>query len=211
MAKEGGTSRRDFLKLTVAGVAAAGLMTAGELAAGSGNGPAPVYAAEGTGEPELYREAQFQTITLGVNGQAHELTVDTRSSLAEVLRNQLNLTGTKISCDRSECGACTVLMDDVPVYSCSTLAVKADGHKVLTIEGLSDGKVLHSIQQAFYEKDAYQCGFCTSGQIMALVGFLKRYPKATEDELRQSNAGNLCRCGAYANIYKVALAAAKGQ
>ncbi|MHB1654349.1 MAG: (2Fe-2S)-binding protein [Desulfitobacteriaceae bacterium] len=210
MAEKGATTRREFLKLTVAGVSVAGLASAGVMVIDPGDRAAKILAAEKI-EPEQYRELVFQTIHMNVNGQRYDLLVDTRDSLAEVLRNQLNLTGTKISCDRSECGACTVLMDDIPVYSCSILAVKADGHNILTIEGLSNGKVLHSIQQAFLEKDAYQCGFCTSGQIMALVGFLKKHPTATEEELRQSNAGNLCRCGSYANIHKVALEAAKGK
>lgn len=206
-----GTTRRHFLKMTAAGVSAVGLLSVRGVVGDSGtDGPTPVIASEQS-VPEQFREPVYQTIKVEVNGLTHELLVDTRETLAEVLRSRLNLTGTKISCDSSECGACTVLMDDIPVYSCSILADKADGHKILTIEGLSDGEVLHSIQQAFLKKDAYQCGYCTSGQIMALIGFLKKYPNATEEELRQSNSGNLCRCGSYPNIYKVALEVAKGK
>lgn len=207
-----GTNRRDFLKITAAGVTVAGLASAGTIIPNPISDETKLVLAAEIGEPtETYREPVYETIQITVNGSNHELLVDTRDTLAEILRNQLHLTGTKVACDHSECGACTVLMNDTPVYSCSTLAVKANGHSVLTIEGLANGSVLHDIQQKFYEKDAYQCGFCTSGQIMALVGFLKKYPKATEEELRQSNAGNLCRCGAYANIQKVAIEAAKGK
>lgn len=202
-----GTNRRDFIKMTATGVAAAGLASTGTLIEPLVD-PEKVIALEDIAK-DNYREPVYEPIQITVNGHHHEILVDTRESLADVLRNRLNLLGTKVSCDHSECGACTVLMDDLPIYSCSTLATKANGHNILTIEGVSNGETLHEIQQKFYDKDAYQCGFCTSGQIMALLGFLKQHPDATEEDLKESNAGNLCRCGAYPNIHKVVLELAK--
>ncbi len=143
-------------------------------------------------------------VTFRVNGEAHRLVVDNRATLADVLRNELGLTGTKIGCSRGECGACTVVMDGRAVYSCSILAVDAQHGEILTIEGLATGDRLHPLQQAFLEHDAMQCGFCIPGQLMALKAALDRKPGLTRDEIRQAISGNICRCGCYANIVAAA-------
>jgi xanthine dehydrogenase YagT iron-sulfur-binding subunit len=120
------------------------------------------------------------------------------------LREVLGLTGTKIGCERGECGACTVLIDGKPRYSCMTLAVEAEGHEITTIEGLLEGEKLNPVQQAFAEEDAFQCGFCTPGQIMAVEGLLRGNPNPTMDQIRAGVSGNLCRCGVYKNIFQAA-------
>lgn len=148
-------------------------------------------------------------ITLRVNGVQHRLVVENRRTLASVLRNELGLTGTKIGCDRGQCGACTVLLDGKPVYACSNLALWADGREIQTIEGLASGDRLDPLQQAFVEMDALQCGFCTPGQIMATKELLNRNPNPTEQEIRMACSGNLCRCGAYMNIFKAVARAAE--
>ena len=149
------------------------------------------------------------TIRLAVNGVARDMEVEDRWSLAELLRDRLGLTGTKIGCDRGECGACTVLVDDQPVYSCSNLAVWMDGRQVTTVEGLSNGGPLTPLQQAFVEHDAAQCGFCTSGQLMSATALLKRNPRPSAADVKSALAGNLCRCGNY-NRYVDAVVAAGG-
>jgi aerobic-type carbon monoxide dehydrogenase small subunit (CoxS/CutS family) len=126
-----------------------------------------------------------------------------------MLREKLHLTGTKVGCNRGECGSCTVLLDGKPVYSCSTLAVEAGGRSVLTIEGLAAGGRLHPLQQAFLDHDALQCGYCTPGMILAVKALLDRTPHPTEAEIRGAIDGNLCRCGCYPNVIKAALAAAE--
>jgi len=136
-----------------------------------------------------------------VNGAERRIEVEDRWTLVELLRDHLNLTGTKIGCDRGECGACTVLLDDVPHYSCSVLTHTVRGRKVTTIEGLAsdDGK-LHPVQQAVIEKQGFQCAFCMSGFLMASVGFLKQNPNPTRAELAHGISGNLCRCQDYNKI-----------
>ncbi len=148
-------------------------------------------------------------LTLRVNGKDYRLKVEPRTTLVQVLRNQLQLTGTKISCNRGECGACTVLLDGRAVYSCQMLALDAAGHDVTTIEGLLAGERLHPVQEAFVEHDGMQCGFCTPGQIMAARALLLKNPHPTPEEVREGLAGNLCRCGAYPNIVRSVLAAAE--
>jgi len=148
-------------------------------------------------------------VTVVVNGRRHRLLVEPRWSLAYVLRDRLQLTGTKVGCDRGECGACTVLIDGIPRYSCLTLAVEADGAQVTTIEGLMRGEDLGSVQQAFAEKDAYQCGFCTPGQVVAAEGLLRGTPNPTTDQIRHGMCGNLCRCGAYRHIFDAVARAAE--
>ena len=150
------------------------------------------------------------TVRLTVNGTLHRLEVEDRWTLAEVLRDHLKLTGTKIGCDRGECGACTVLLDGKPVYSCSQLAVWADGRTVQTVEGLiaADGQ-LDPLQRAFVEHDAPQCGFCTSGQLMAAKALVNANPHPTADQVRAAMTGNLCRCSNY-NHYVEAVLAATG-
>jgi xanthine dehydrogenase YagT iron-sulfur-binding subunit len=139
-------------------------------------------------------------VTLEVNGARHELALDPRTTLLDALRERLGLTGTKKGCDHGQCGACTVLAGDRRVLSCMTLAVLADGVAVTTIEGLADGDRLHPMQAAFVEHDAFQCGYCTPGQIMSAVGLLAEGCPADADGVREQMSGNLCRCGAYPNI-----------
>ena len=143
-----------------------------------------------------------------VNGTGREAEVEPRQLLVYFLREQLGLTGTNVGCDTSSCGACTVLLDGESVKSCTLLAVQADGHEVTTIEGLADGDALHPVQQAFHEQHALQCGYCTSGMVMAVVSFLQENPSPTEEEVRLGLEGNLCRCTGYHNIVKAVLAAA---
>jgi len=147
-------------------------------------------------------------ITLQVNGRTRKLLVEPRWTLAEVLRETLGLTGTKIGCGRGECGACTVLMDGRPKYSCLTLAVEAEGAGITTVEGLMEGEELGVVQKAFVEEDGYQCGFCTPGQVMAVEGLLRQNGNPSFDEIRMGVSGNLCRCGAYGNIFRAARRAA---
>jgi len=150
-------------------------------------------------------------VSITVNGDAHELTLEPRELLVYVLRERLGLTGTNVGCDTSSCGACTVLLDGESVKSCTLLGVQADGHEITTIEGLADGDTFHPVQQAFHEQHALQCGFCTPGMVMAAVSYLKENPKPTEAEVRLSLEGNLCRCTGYHNIVKAILAASEAQ
>lgn len=148
-------------------------------------------------------------IQLTVNGQAHQLQVEPRALLADVLRDQLRLTGTHIGCDTSQCGCCTVLLDGDAVKSCSVLAAQADGAEVTTIEGLAKGQQLHPVQAAFTECHALQCGFCTPGMIMATVGLLRRCPTPSDADIAEGLSGNLCRCTGYVNIAAAVRQAAK--
>jgi len=147
-------------------------------------------------------------ITLNVNGQPRRVEVMKQETLAFTLRYKLGLTGTKLGCDRAECGACTVLLDDVPVRSCLMFAVQAEGARIRTVEGLADGDRLHPLQQAFWDHHGLQCGFCTPGFLMLAVGILEREPEIGETELREALSSNLCRCTGYQNILKSVLAAA---
>lgn len=146
-------------------------------------------------------------LLLDVNGTVHELFVEPRRTLLDALRVNLGLTGTKQVCGQGNCGACTVLVDGEPVYSCLTLALECEGRQVTTVEGLADQGTLHPVQRAFVEHDALQCGFCTSGQILAAVALLRRNPRPTETEIQEALAGNLCRCGAYRGIVRAVLSA----
>jgi xanthine dehydrogenase YagT iron-sulfur-binding subunit len=139
-------------------------------------------------------------VTLKVNGKTLKLQLEPRVTLLDALRNYSTLTGAKEGCDRASCGACTVLFDDQPIYSCQKLAIEAQGHKITTIEGLSEGGKLSPVQQAFVDKDALQCGYCTPGFIMSVTALLKENPHPTEDEIRHACAGNLCRCGTHPHI-----------
>ena len=150
-------------------------------------------------------------IRLVVNGSARRVDVQDRWTLAELLRDHLGLTGTKIGCDRGECGACTVLVDGKPVYACSTLAAWADGRTVLSVEGLARNGRLDPLQQAFIDHNAPQCGFCTSGQLMAAKALLARVPSPTAEQVRAGLAGNLCRCANYNAIVEAVLAAASAR
>jgi xanthine dehydrogenase YagT iron-sulfur-binding subunit len=148
-------------------------------------------------------------IRLRINGRDHYLLVENRWTLLTVLREVLGLTGTKLGCGRGECGACTVLLDGIPRYACLTLAVEAQGKEITTLEGLMRGEELGPVQQAFLEMDAYQCGYCTPGQIMAVEGLLRAEPDPGLSQIQTGVSGNLCRCGAYVNIFKAAKRAAE--
>jgi xanthine dehydrogenase YagT iron-sulfur-binding subunit len=139
-------------------------------------------------------------VTLRVNGADHELRLDPRVTLLDALRDVLGLTGTKKGCDQGACGACTVLLDGKRVVSCLMLAAQADGREVTTIEGLSQDGGLHPVQAAFVRHDAFQCGYCTSGQVMSAVSLLAEGRAGSDGEIREFMSGNLCRCGAYPNI-----------
>jgi xanthine dehydrogenase YagT iron-sulfur-binding subunit len=139
-------------------------------------------------------------ITLRVNGATHQLSVDPRTTLLDALRERLGLTGSKKGCDQGACGACTVLIDGKRVLSCLTLAATCEGRDVLTIEGLSDAGTLHPMQEAFVRQDAFQCGYCTPGQILSAVALLVEGRATSEADIREFMSGNLCRCGAYPNI-----------
>jgi xanthine dehydrogenase YagT iron-sulfur-binding subunit len=139
-------------------------------------------------------------VTLSVNGFLHELRLDPRTTLLDALRDALELTGTKKGCDQGACGACTVLVDGKRVVSCLMLAAQADGSEVQTIEGLALNGELHPVQEAFVRHDAFQCGYCTPGQIMSAVSLLGEGRAGSDDEIREFMSGNLCRCGAYPNI-----------
>jgi len=140
------------------------------------------------------------SLSLTVNGTLHTLKLDARTTLLDLLREHLDLTGTKKGCDQGQCGACTVLVDSRRVNSCLTFAVMYDGAQVITIEGLASDGALHPLQQAFIDHDAFQCGYCTPGQICSAAGLIAEGRARTADEIRELMSGNICRCGAYANI-----------
>jgi aerobic-type carbon monoxide dehydrogenase small subunit (CoxS/CutS family) len=190
-----GASRREFIK----GVIASGTAVSAISYTMGGRGAH----AQGVAAPE-------RLIALNVNGQMRRVDVTANETLAQTLRYKLGLTGTKFGCDRGECGACTVLLDEVPHHSCSTLTLTVRTRKVTTIEGLEgpNGE-LHPMQKAFVDELAPQCGFCTPGQIMSAVALLKVNPKPTRDEARHALSGNLCRCGAYDHYLNAVMRAAK--
>jgi xanthine dehydrogenase YagT iron-sulfur-binding subunit len=189
-------SRRAFLK---GGAAATGALSAALIPA-----TAEAQLPDAT-EPD----SRHTTVEMKVNGRAYRADIPNRTTLLQFLREDLKLTGTKMGCDRGQCGACTVIVNGRNVYSCSTLALDAQGTDVLTIEGLATGDTLHPIQQAFVEHSGYQCGFCTSGQIMTTKAMLDRTPNVTEDQARLALAGNLCRCSAYKKILESVMAASR--
>jgi xanthine dehydrogenase YagT iron-sulfur-binding subunit len=188
-----GISRRGFLGSVSAGAAVAVSLK-----------DAPMAPAQ-----EIEAVGKTVTVNLTVNGAKRKVIVEPRWSLVYVLREVLGITGTKIGCERGECGACTVLIDGKPRYSCMTLAVEAEGHAITTVEGLLEGDKLGPVQQAFMEEDAFECGFCTPGQIMAVEGLLRSNPNPTLDQIRTGVSGNLCRCGPYKNIFNAAAKAAE--
>jgi xanthine dehydrogenase YagT iron-sulfur-binding subunit len=193
--RERGMTRRGFL--TTIGTGAVTLVVADKL-------PASPAA-----EAEMTERGELAKVTLEINNRRYRLLVEPRWSLLYVLREGLGLTGTKVGCERGECGACTVLVDDVPRYACMTLAVEAEGRKITTVEGLMQGEELGPVQQAFKEHDAFQCGYCTPGQILSVEGLLRKNPKPSADEVRQGISGNLCRCGTYKHIVNAALKASE--
>ena len=192
----GGISRRGFLKTVGMGAAAVATARA-------------VGAAEPATEVREIPAGATTPVVLNVNGRERRVLVEARWSLLFVLRERLGLTGTKEGCARGECGACTVLVDDEPRYACMMLAVEAEGHEVTTLEGLMDGEQLGPVQEAFVAEDAFQCGYCTPGQVMAVEGLLRHDPQPDFAQIRTGVSGNLCRCGAYPHIVNAVSAAAK--
>jgi aerobic-type carbon monoxide dehydrogenase small subunit (CoxS/CutS family) len=194
-------TRRGFLKgvgggLTATGVLSSAVLTAPERAeAGSA-------AVLGPGKVPL---------TLKVNGQRRKVEVEPRVTLLSALRDHLDLTGSKLVCDRGECGGCTVLLDGKPVYACMMLAVDAQGKSITTVEGLAKGERLDPVQKAFVEHDALMCGFCTPGFVMSVRALLDRNPNPSLDDVKRACSGNICRCGTYPKVFDAALAAAKAQ
>jgi xanthine dehydrogenase YagT iron-sulfur-binding subunit len=162
----------------------------------------------GTEEAAAAQPPPGSRVSLSVNGERYTVTVDNRTSLLDLLREHLKLTGTKKGCDAGACGACTVLVDGRRVNSCLTLAVRLEGAEVTTIEGLADGDRLHPLQQAFIAQDAFQCGFCTPGQIMSAVGCIGEGHTGSAEEIREWMSGNLCRCGCYVKIVRAVQQAA---
>lgn len=197
--KHKGVSRRDFLKGFGGGAIGTAVVSTGLLH------PREVeaYSTEFVGRPR-----SKSPVNLKVNGKNYRLEVEHRETLAEVLRDQLGLTGTRIGCDRGECGACTVVVDGQNLYSCSQLAVWMEGKQIVTIEGLAKADKLDPLQEAFVENDGPQCGFCTSGQILSGKALLLRHSKPTEAQVRKALSGNLCRCGNYNREVAAVIAAA---
>ena len=155
------------------------------------------------------QSAETTTVSLTVNGTRRTVVLDGRTSLLDMLRENLHLSGTHKGCDQGACGACTVLLDGRRINSCLTLAVMHEGAELTTIEGLADGSKLHPLQQAFIDTDAFQCGYCTAGQIMSGVGCIREGHAGSADEIREWMSGNICRCGAYPNIVASVQRAAK--
>jgi len=147
-------------------------------------------------------------VTLKVNGETLKLMLEPRVTLLDALRNYSSLTGAKEGCDRAACGACTVLMDDLPIYSCQKLAIEAQGREITTVEGLAKNGKLTGVQQAFWDKDALQCGYCTPGFIMSVTALLNKNPHPTAEEVKHACAGNLCRCGTHPHIMQAVFQAA---
>jgi xanthine dehydrogenase YagT iron-sulfur-binding subunit len=192
-----GVSRRDFLKIST--ITAAVPLVAGPQTVLAAGEQVPVY---GPGKVP---------IVLTVNGKKYNLQLEPRVTLLDALRDDLDITGAKRVCDKAECGACTVLMDNQPVYACSVLAIEARGKQIETVESLMANGKLHPIQQAFVEHDASQCGFCTPGFVVACKWFLDKHPNPTPEDVRKGLSGNLCRCGTYAGIREaIAQSARKG-
>jgi xanthine dehydrogenase YagT iron-sulfur-binding subunit len=195
-----GTTRRTFLK-------SAGLVSASVAGAEMlGN----VAHAESQQEAGPVGPGKI-ALKLQINGEARTVNVEPRTTLAEALRDELHLTGTKVVCDRGSCSACTVMLDKTPVCSCMTLAVDVGDRNVTTIEGLARGEDLHPIQAAFIEHDALQCGFCTSGMLMSCAALLERNPKPSSDDVKTAISGNICRCATYPKVLDAVLAASQSR
>ena len=190
-----GVTRRDFMKISGIGVAVPLLV-----------GPTVVKAA---GEEVAVHGPGKVPVQLNVNGKTLNAQLEPRVTLLDALRDNFNLTGAKRVCDRGVCGACTVLMDGKTVYACSVLAIDAQGTKITTIEGLTEGDALTPVMQAFVDHDAQQCGFCTPGFIVATTHFLEQHPHPTAEDIRRGLSGNYCRCGTYDGIRAVALASSQ--
>lgn len=191
-------ARRDFLKQSSL------------LAALAAVPPSLVKAAESEWDEKAAAFFEKVPLSISVNGTAHQLSVEPRVTLLDLLREQLALTGTKKGCDHGQCGACTVHVDGRRVLSCLSLAVIQDGKKVTTIEGLANGDDLHPMQEAFIKHDGFQCGYCTPGQIMSAVACIREGHAGSDEEIREYMSGNICRCGAYPNIVKAIADVRKG-
>jgi len=194
-ARQDNFSRRDFLKGASVAVSSGLLVSEAQAAPKS-----PGEAVAGPGRVAF---------ALKVNGRSHKVNLEPRVTLLDALRDYLDITGAKKVCDRGVCGACTVIMDGKPVYACNLLAIQAEGHDIVTVEGLSHGDQLHPVMTAFIEHDAQQCGFCTPGFVVACKAFLDKHPNPTMDEIEEGLGGNLCRCGTYAGMRPAVLEAAK--
>jgi xanthine dehydrogenase YagT iron-sulfur-binding subunit len=181
-----GVSRRDFLKIST--ISAAAVPILGTKVVQAAGQPVKVY---GPGKVP---------VVLTINGQKHTLHIEPRVTLLDALRDQLDITGAKRVCDRGECGACTVLLDNRAVYACTVLAIETQGNAITTVESLTQGETLHPIQQAFVDNDASQCGFCTPGFVVAFKALLDQHPDASPEDIRRGLSGNLCRCGTYHGI-----------
>ncbi|MCJ8208260.1 (2Fe-2S)-binding protein [Mucilaginibacter sp. RS28] len=191
-------SRRNFLKQS-------SLLTAIALIPG-----VAVKAAEGHFDEKVAAVFEKVPVSIEINGKAHKLSVEPRTTLLDLLREQLDLTGTKKGCDYGQCGACTVHVNGKRVNSCLTLAVMTHGKKVTTIEGLANGDQLHPMQEAFIKHDGFQCGYCTPGQIMSAVACVREGHANSEAEIREYMSGNICRCGAYPNIVNAIMEVKEG-
>src|SRR3989475_4646896 len=185
--KSAGLSRRGFLKGLGVGSVATGLLS-------------PVSLKEALAKEGGVVVPGQVSVMLKINGQDRKVDVEPRVTLLDALRNRLDLTGCKKVCDRGTCGACTVLVDGNPVYSCSMLALEAEGRQITTIEGIGTPEKMNAVQQAFVKHDAQQCGFCTPGFVVASTAFVRKHPNATPEEIRRGLGGNLCRCGTYAGM-----------
>lgn len=195
---KGNESRRDFLKQS-------SLLTALAVAP-----PSILKAAAEEWDERAAAFFENVTLSLNINGKDHQLSIEPRVTLLDLLREQLQLTGTKKGCDYGQCGACTVHVDGKRVLSCLSLAVMQEGKKITTIEGLADGEKLHPMQEAFVKYDGFQCGYCTPGQIMSAVACVSEGHADSEANIREYMSGNICRCGAYPNIVKAISSVSKG-
>jgi xanthine dehydrogenase YagT iron-sulfur-binding subunit len=195
--KGSGLSRRTFLKAS--GISLSVPLVMGHRVVKVAGAPVKVF---GPGKVP---------VSLMINGKKYQATVEPRVTLLEALRHELDLTGAKRVCDRGTCGACTVIMDGKPVYSCSMLAIEGQGKAITTVEGLMQGDRLHPLQQAFIDNDAQQCGFCTPGFVVACKAFLDKNPNPTADQINKGLGGNLCRCGTYVGVRAAVAQAAKAK
>jgi aerobic-type carbon monoxide dehydrogenase small subunit (CoxS/CutS family) len=198
---KGAMTRRGFLK-------GAGLTAAGAAIVEGGLLGVKEAAAAAAAEPRVAGPGRLP-VTLRVNGSPRRVEIEPRTTLAEALRFELGLTGTKVVCDRGSCSACTVWLDSTPVCSCMTLAVDVGARAVTTIEGLAKGDELHPVQEAFVEYDALQCGFCTPGMVMSCAALVERKRDVTLEDVKRAVSGNLCRCGTYPKVFEATLAASK--
>lgn len=195
-ATNGSVSRRDFLKGAGAAVSTGILAVEGVAA------PPQESGAEVLGPGKV-------PVTLRINGKLHKLSVEPRTTLLDALRNDLDVTGSKRVCDRGTCGACTMIVDGKAIYSCSTLAIEAEGHSIRTIEGLAQAGQLSPVMAAFVNNDAQQCGFCTPGFVMAATAFLEKYHNPTVEQVNRGLGGNICRCGTYHGLRLAVMEASK--